>query len=416
MAVTPPNNGSVHGGSSVRTAGRTAPTTTGRIYRSAQTPEPGGPTAAAQSTGRPPGGGRPPSGGGRRAARGGHGGRGKGRTRRVLLIVGAVLLILLGIAGVGGYTLVNKVSGNVGRIDNAFGGLNEQLRPTKPEAAKQSQTFLLLGSDSRDNQATTGSGAKSQAWKPGEQRTDTIMVVHIPADHGSAQIVSIPRDSWVDIPGKGKMKVNAAYSLGGPSLLIQTFENLTQVRIDHFAVVDFAGFKSIIDAIGGIDVEVSQDTTDPFGDHFRRGVNHLNGTQALGYVRQRYGLEAGDLDRVKRQQNLLRSVMTKLGTFDPASDPVGSFRLLNAFTKSISVDDTLTDSAMRSLAFDVPHIRGGGVAFMTAPTNGTGMEGDQSVVYLNPAQSGELWNAMRNDTMAAYTATHSKDLLPAVTR
>jgi LCP family protein required for cell wall assembly len=212
------------------------------------------------------------------------------------------------------------------------------------------------------------------------------------------------------------MKVNAAYSLGGPSLLIQTFENLTQVRIDHFAVVDFAGFKSIIDAIGGIDVEVSQDTTDPFGDHFRRGVNHLNGTQALGYVRQRYGLEAGDLDRVKRQQNLLRSVMTKLGTFDPASDPVGSFRLLNAFTKSISVDDTLTDSAMRSLAFDVPHIRGGGVAFMTAPTNGTGMEGDQSVVYLNPAQSGELWNAMRNDTMAAYTATHSKDLLPAVTR
>ncbi|MGC9665565.1 LCP family protein [Planosporangium sp. 12N6] len=352
--------------------------------------------------------------GGASGRRGGK--RPRPRWQRVLLVVGAVAAILVGAGVITAVTLMNRVSGNVGRIEDAFAGLDESKRPTKPEATKDSQTFLLLGSDSRDTEQTTGSAAKGKAWVPGAQRTDTIMLVHIPANHGSAQVISIPRDSWVDIPGKGKNKINAAYSLGGPSLLIQTVENLTQVRIDHFAIVDFAGFKSIIDSIGGVDVEIAEDTVDLEGNRFHKGINHLDGTTALGYVRQRHGLAAGDFDRVKRQQNLIRSVMTKLSTFNPASDPVGAYRLIDSMTKSISVDDQLSNSQMRALAFDVPQIRGGGTTFLTAPVRGTGMEGTQSVVYLNADQAPELWNAVRNDNVAAYASTHSKDLLPAVPR
>jgi LCP family protein required for cell wall assembly len=312
-------------------------------------------------------------------------------------------MILLGLTGIGAYVMMSKMSGNVGRIDNAFDGLNEELRPTKSAATKNSQTFLLLGSDSRDAGPASG-------------RTDTIMMAHIPNDRSSAQIVSVPRDSWVDIPGKGKMKINAAYALGGPSLLIQTVETLTKVRIDHFAIVDFAGFKSIIDAIGGVDVEVSEATTDLEGNRFHTGVNHLDGKTALAYVRQRYGLQNGDFDRVKRQQNLLRAVMTKMGSFDPASNPIGSYKLLDSVTKSISVDDRFTNGEMRSLATKVPAIRSGGITFLTVPTKGTGMEGSQSVVYLDAAKSGELWNAVRADSVPAYASANSKDLLPATPR
>jgi LCP family protein required for cell wall assembly len=387
-----------------------APAKTGRVYRSQVGSWSAAPDAPVSPAGRSTGG----SGG--RRSRSENGKRRPGRWRRVILAISAAAAILIGAALVGGYVLMNRVSGNVGRIDNAFAGLDEKRRPTKPAATKDSQTFLLLGSDSRDDKPTTGSNAKDSAWVPGEQRTDTIMILHIPAHRRSAQVISVPRDSWVNIPGKGKMKINSAYSLGGPSLLIRTIEELTQVRIDHFAIVDFAGFTSIIDALGGVDVQVSEDTTDLVGNHFHKGVNHLDGTKALFYVRQRHGLQAGDFDRVKRQQNLLRAVMTKLGTFDPARDPIGAYRVMDSLTKSISVDSGLSDGEMRSLALDVPQIRSGGIMFLTAPLSGTGMEGSQSVVYLNTAQCAELWNAVRNDTVPAYASSHSKDLLPAVPR
>ncbi|NJC74287.1 LCP family protein [Planosporangium thailandense] len=388
---------------------------TGRVYQSqatAQVDAEDVPSAQARRGGGGNGGG----GNGGRRGPGGNGKRPRRRWRRVLIITSASLAILVGIALIGGYVLINRVQGNVGRIDNAFAGLDEKQRPQKPVATKNSQTFLLLGSDSRDPNATTGSSAKDPSWRPGEQRTDTIMIMHIPADRHSAQVVSVPRDSWVDIPGKGKMKINAAYSLGGPSLLIRTVEQLTQVRIDHFAVVDFAGFTSIIDSLGGIDVQVSEDTTDQVGNHFHKGINHLNGTQALFYVRQRHGLPGSDFDRVKRQQNLLRAVMAKMSGFDPAKDPIGAFHLMDSLTKAISVDSQLSNSEMRSLAFDVPGIRSGGITYLTAPVKGTGMEGDQSVVYLDPTASPELWNAINNDSVPAYASAHSKDLLPAVPR
>jgi LCP family protein required for cell wall assembly len=333
-----------------------------------------------------------------------------GRRKRILVSVLAGVMVLLGAITIGGYVLVHRLQSNVARVGGTFDGIPESERPTKAPASVGGTTFLMVGSDSRDDVPTTGSKAKGNAMAAGDHRTDTIMMVHIPPDRHSISVISIPRDSWVDIPGRGKNKVNAAYAFGGPALLIRTLEQLTNVRIDHFAVIDFYGFKSIIDAIGGIDLDVPSDTTG-------RTVNtHLDGSAALTYVRERHSLPQGDLDRVKRQQNLIRVVMAKVSTVDPTSNPVQAYKLLDAGTSAISFDSQFSDSDMRSLAFGLRGMQSGGVNFMTAPVTGTGMEGTQSIVRLNQAQCAELWKSINNETISDYIASHKSELLPAVTR
>ena len=143
------------------------------------------------------------------------------------------------------------------------------------------------------------------------------MIARLNPDRTVAAVASIPRDSWVDIPGHGHDKINAAYSFGGPSLLVATVENLTQIRIDHFAVIDFAGFRSMVDAVGGIDVGIDAPTSSD-GVAFHQGVNHLDGRAALAYVRQRYGLIGGDFDRAQPASR------TPYGDWSPRGSPPGA--------------------------------------------------------------------------------------------
>ncbi|MFC7574240.1 LCP family protein [Klenkia terrae] len=201
-------------------------------------------------------------------------------------------------------------------------------------------TFLLVGSDTR---------AEIVDGEIPDARSDAIMLARLSGDRQHVQVVSIPRDSWVDIPGYGMNKINAAYAFGGPSLLIQTIENLTGVRIDHFAAISFNGLISMTDQLGGVDVEVAETTTNgPYT--FTQGLNHLDGDMARWYVGQRYDLPGGDFDRVKRQQNYLRSMFGKLfaaGTFDS----VGQIdSVLQAVTSSIAVDDSLSNAGLLELA------------------------------------------------------------------
>src|SRR3954469_23927263 len=145
------------------------------------------------------------------------------------------------------------------------------------------------------------------------------MIARCSADRQHAQLISIPRDSWVDIPGHGMNKINASYAFGGPSLLIQTVEQLTEVRIDHYVAIDFDGIAEVTDALGGVDVEVAESTQNgPYT--FTAGVNHISGEQARWYLGQRYGLAGGDFDRVKRQQQYLRAVFDKLFSSDTFKD------------------------------------------------------------------------------------------------
>ena len=343
----------------------------------------------------------------------------KGKAKRRLRQLAAVVLVLAvlgGIAGLGAaYLLASHLSGNVHRIDGAFDGLDPSTRPSPEPSDDGSETFLAVGVDVRSDYPTTGDAAVDPESAVNYTRSDAIMLIRFNPTQHRASVVSIPRDSWVPIPGKGTMKINAAYALGGPSLLIATVEKLTAIRVDHFMVVDFAGFKSIVDAVRGVDVQVAA-TTDVSGVTFHKGLNHLNGDEALAYVRQRHGLPGSDFDRVRRQQNFLRAVMIKVATLNPAGDPLRTYRLLDAMTQAVTVDDQFSTAELRDLALSATKLRSGNVWFLTAPVKGTGWEGDQSVVYLNTARANELWKALRENTMAAYADAHKSDLLSASPR
>src|SRR3954452_14936354 len=190
----------------------------------------------------------------------------KRRGLRALLYGLIALLVLVLLAAAGIVLVAQHLGSQVGRYPAVFAPIDPSTRP----ADAAGQTFLLMGTDSRSPEPTTGTDAAPDAVF-GSQRSDVIMVATIAQDGRSASVVSIPRDSWVDIPGHGKNKINAAYAFGGPPLLIETVEQLTRVHIDHFAVIDFAGFAQMTDAVGGIDVNVgSQSERDgvviPAGD------------------------------------------------------------------------------------------------------------------------------------------------------
>jgi LCP family protein required for cell wall assembly len=255
--------------------------------------------------------------------------------------------------------------------------------------------LLVFGSDSR-----ISAGDPTQ-WVAGAQRTDAIMLVHIPEDRSHVYVVSIPRDSWVDVPGHGKAKINAAFSWGGPTLAIRTVERLTKVRIDHMVLTDFTGFASLTDMLGGVDIDVAKTThgdTHGIGTNFTAGTHHMDGATALTYVRQRYVLPAGDFDRVKRQQNWIRSVFRTAASSGVQKDPAKMYALLDTMASSLSTDSQFTMDKMRGLAFSLRGIRSGGVSFLTVPLVGTDTSADgQSIVRLDSTAGGQLWKAVRQD-------------------
>lgn len=173
-------------------------------------------------------------------------------------------------------------------------------------------------------------------------------------------------------------------------------------------MIDFAGFQQMVDAVGGIDVRVARATSSR-GVDFRDGLNHLDGTQALVYVRQRYDLPGGDLDRTKRQQNALRALLTKAQ--HSLDDPAGLYDLVEATSRTVSVDDTLSNDGLRDLALSLRGLRADTVSFTSAAVSGLGREGAQSVVHLDVDRNRQLWAAVRAGTVADYLATHQDDAL-----
>ncbi|WP_433146765.1 LCP family protein [Actinomadura nitritigenes] len=321
----------------------------------------------------------------------------KKRWPRVLLAIGVFLVLL--VAGIGGliWQRQSSYNGNIHRIQGVMPG---GKRPGPNSAG--TENWLLVGSDTRADVGTTGDGG-GDLWKPGQQRTDTIMLLHLPADRKKAYIISFPRDSYVQIPGYGKQKINAAFSFGGPKLLIETMENLTGVRIDHYGAIDFEGFKSMTDALGGVTVDIKQSVYDPARKkQWSAGRQKLNGEEALLFVRQRYNLPNGDFDRIKRQQAFLGALAKQAADGGTITNPLKLDRFLSAFTKSISVDSSESAGDLRSLALSLRHLRVGDVTFLTTPYKGTGMRNKQSVVFLDPPKAKTLFEAVKTAGMQQY--------------
>lgn len=340
--------------------------------------------------------------------------RSKPKVRRVLtvLLISGLTVALIAFGGV--WYLTERYAGNITRIPDVFAGLDEATRPAPATPAPGEDevplTFLLAGSDSRAGASTTGDQAAAVA---GSERSDVLMLLQVSADRQEAFAISFPRDSYVPVPGYGTTKINAAYSYGGPTLAIQTVEQLTNVRIDHFVALDFVGFVAITDALGGVDVRIAEETG-AFGVRFEEGVNHLDGEEALAYVRQRYQLPNGDLDRVQRHQNFLRAVMATVLRDNLLTDPAKLDDFLLAVTSSVSVDEGLSDLDLVSLAVGLRNLDPDRVYFLTVPVAGLGMEGTESVVYLEQARSEQLWDYIAEGTLGDHVAQFNN--LPAVPR
>jgi len=323
---------------------------------------------------------------------------------RIALISFCVLLVTAtGVA----YYLGQRLVAPIDRIEGVFSGLED--RPPKPSKGPGADAvnILLLGTDRRSAVPTTGSDARAAAWVPGAQRADAMLVLHISADRDEASVISLPRDAWVELPHRGFDKLNAAYSYGGPSLAVEAIEKLTQLRIDHLAVIDWAGLRELTDELGGVTVTVPETVHDSArGVTWTAGTHHLGGQEALNYVGQRYGLPGGDLDRARRQQNFLRTVMGEaLGRLSDAGT-WDVYELLRVMTSNISVDEEWSTKDMAKLAWSLRDIDESNVAFLTVPVAGLGWEGPQSVVYLDHGAGRQLWNAVREDRMSGWLREH----------
>ncbi|MCF6508459.1 LytR family transcriptional regulator [Blastococcus sp. MG754426] len=328
----------------------------------------------------------------------------------MLIGLGVLALVLGLVAGGGFWFLADRWAGNIDRVSDVFAELPEEARPApatpQQAAGEEPVTFLLVGSDTRTESA--------EGVAPGG-RSDAIMLARLSADRQHAQLISIPRDSWVEIPGHGMDKINASYAFGGPSLLVQTVEQLTQVRIDHYVAIDFDGLIQVTDDLGGVDVVVAETTQNgPYT--FEAGMNHLNGDEARWYLGQRYGLPGGDFDRVKRQQQYLRAMFDKLFSSETFTSPPKLDSAMLAITSAVSVDDTLSNGDLVSLAYSMRGVTPGDIEYFTAPVLGIGMEGPASVVYLDDNAAERMWGYLRSDSLGQNAAEFADEALPDVPR
>ena len=326
--------------------------------------------------------------------------------RRVLISLGVLVAVLAVLIGGGVWFLTERYAGNIDRIADVFEDLDEEARPAPATPAQPAGenpvTFLLVGSDTR--------GETLEGEDP-DGRSDAIMIARFSGDRRHAQLISIPRDSWVDIPGHGRNKINASYAFGGPTLLIQTVEQLTQVRIDHYVAIDFEGIADVTEDLGGVDVYVAETTTNgPYT--FQAGINHINGEQARWYLGQRYGLQGGDFDRVKRQQHFLQAVFNKLFSSDTFTSPGRLDAAMLTLTDNVSIDDSLGNGDLLGLAYSMRSLTPENIHYFTAPVEGTGMEGPASVVYLNAVECERMWTYLRSDSLSQNAEEFSRHALP----
>jgi polyisoprenyl-teichoic acid--peptidoglycan teichoic acid transferase len=313
--------------------------------------------------------------------------------RNSTIVLGAVVVVAAMV--VGGYLLsLSQAFNGTETIADAFP--DDSLRPPRlTGAAADAQNILLLGSDTR--------GAVGQDMNAIRgQRSDTIMVVHVPADRKHVYAMSILRDSWVDIPGHGKAKINAALSWGGVPLAVQTIENLISARIDHVAIVDFQGFKGITDALGGVVVENAiRFTAD--GHTFPQGMQRLDGNRALTFVRERHAFADGDFQRARNQQEFIKAVVGTTLTAETMLDPGKMSSLVNSIAPFLKVDQGLDSAYVAGLGLQMRSVRSGDMTFFTAPTAGTGTSSDgQSIVNIDWNKLPTLQEAFRTDTLDAY--------------
>ncbi|WP_304451792.1 LCP family protein [Nocardiopsis sp. YSL2] len=284
------------------------------------------------------------------------------RRRRSGLLVMSALSALVLLASGTSWAITGWMSSSLNRFD-VFAGLNEDDRP---ENETGGLTFLVIGSDSRDEMDREDRNALSVGSTPG-QRSDTIMLVRLNHERDRITVVGIPRDLWVDVPGQGEDKINAAYAYGGPQLTVRTVESVTGVRVDHYVEVDFSGFVNVVDALDGIEVCLPEPIQDPKAHlDMAAGTHSVDGAEALAFSRTR-ATARGDLDRIDRQQQVLSAMLDKAMSSETLSDPTRLTAFLDTSLSSVTVDEGLDTSTINQLAYQMRDTDLSAVTFTQVP-------------------------------------------------
>jgi len=315
--------------------------------------------------------------------------RRSGRPRRALLIVAAVLALLLAWPiGLGLWA-----NGKVQHVPALSGA-----------AGTPGTTYLLAGSDSRGGNGIPEDGTEGA-------RTDTIMLLAVPPS-GPAALISLPRDTYVDIPGHGPAKLNAAYSLGGPSLLVTTVEQITGLTVDHYVEIGLGGLAEIVDAVGGVELcmDPAVDKVDfPLNDvdsglvWAAPGCQTVDGRMALAYSRMRKSDREGDIGRARRQQRVISAVTAKVARPSLVLHPGQQVALVDAGTSALALSDgsSSLDLARMALAFKAATGPSGvrGTPPIKNPDYRPGDIG--STVLLDPDAAPAFWSSVENGTLTA---------------
>jgi LCP family protein required for cell wall assembly len=295
----------------------------------------------------------------------------RARRRRFALATSAALSALVLVAAGCAWGLSSYVNAAVGRVDAGVSG-----------ATTGPLNLLVAGVDERSG-LTARQQAELHVGHVASSNSDTMMLVHVSADRTRVTVVSLPRDSWVDLPGHGMNKINAAFGLGGPRLMVATVEHATGLAVNDFIEVNFLGFIKVIDALGGVNICLPYAVNDAYsGLRLGAGMHHVNGVTAMKYARDRHSFALSDLARIQNQQSLLSSLLSEAISSGTLTDPLRLGRFLQAVLAAVKVNQGLNVTA---LADQLHGISARDVRFLTVPL--------ASVNYLTPdEQSAVVWD------------------------
>jgi LCP family protein required for cell wall assembly len=315
----------------------------------------------------------------------------RARQRRAMLMASGAMSALVLLAAGSAWALTGYVNSHLGRVNAGTAGT--------PSSGPLN--ILIAGIDERSGLTRRQQLLLHVGRATGETNTDTLMVVHVPANRRYVKVVSLPRDSWVDIPGHGRGKINAALGIGGPRLMVRTVEQDTGLTINDYMEVNFLGFVKVIDALGGVNICLPYAVNDRYsGLRMSAGPHHVSGITALEFARDRHSFAAADLARIQDQQQLISSALTRAISSGTLANPVRLERVLSAASAAIKVDQKFNAVGV---AEELSGISPSQVTFTTVPL--------ASVRYLTPSgQSAVLWNS--SAAAALFTALKNDQVPP----
>lgn len=320
-------------------------------------------------------------------------------------LAGVLAFLVLAVAATG-WSVLHGIGESIGRVD-AFHGVHDRPAPSDNAA----ETFLLVGTDDREGIPQRELRHVLHAGGVPCHCTDTMMLIHLSRDRSRATVVSIPRDSYVTIPAHidlathkpvtaGRGKINAAYGMGGAPLTVQTVEQATGVRIDHYLELDFRSFIATVDALGGVDVCTAVPLHDPYsGLDLPAGTTRLDGAGALKYVRARHVDSSSDLGRIERQQRLVAQILHEATSGGTLLNPARLSRVVGTALKAVKADQGLTTQDLLRLVGSLHGLSTSGTEFATVPVadiNHT-VPGWGSTVLWDVPAARALFDAVRHD-------------------